>query len=145
MTDSRPFTPMTLDSALGATSSVTPKAMEKYPRLLASLSFADCERPRSAVCGTRLCIIGSIHSRFQNYLDAAVLFVAECLVHLRPSFQGLRVRDDERGINLVFHHPVEQIVCPSIYMRLPCSDCKPLVHERADGQLVEQTSIHARD
>src|SRR4051795_3208171 len=99
MTGSRPSIPAALHTTFGATSSATPRAIENRPRPLASLSWLDCERPRSAVLGTTLGMEGSVHSRFQHHLDASVLLVAEGLVHLGSSFERFGMGNDERRID----------------------------------------------
>src|SRR5438128_8264958 len=52
--------------------------------------------------------------RLQHDLDAAVLFVAEHLVHLRPLLQAHAVRDDEGRIDVAVLNVAEQFVGPPI-------------------------------
>src|SRR3954471_20150146 len=141
MIGSRSFKPAALQMARGATSSATPSAMEKYPRPLANLSCDDCERPGRAVLRTTSCMESSIHSRLQDHLDAAVLLVTECLVHFRAAFEGFGVSDHEGRVDLIFEHPVEQVISPTVHMRLPGANGQTLVHDGAQRNLVQQAAI----
>src|SRR3954447_13182634 len=85
----------------------------------------------------------SIHSRLQDYLDAAVLLVTECLVHLRAAFERLGVSDHEGGVDLIFEHPLEQVISPTVHMRLPGADGQSLVHDGAEWNLVQQPTVNA--
>src|SRR4051812_32250159 len=98
--------------ARGIASSAMPSAIEKYPSPLAVSSCIERDRPGRAVLGTKLAMIRSV--RLQHDLDAPVLFVAECLVHLRSFFERDPVRDDKRGIDLPLEDPAQEIVGPSI-------------------------------
>src|SRR3954463_11768470 len=86
---------------------------------------------------------GSVCSWFQHNLDAAVLLVAEGLVHLGSPFKGLGVGNDERRIDLIFEDAVEEIVGPSVHMGLPGADGQSLVHHRTHWKLVEQATVDA--
>src|SRR5579885_1755961 len=122
MTVSRPRMPAARVTARGITSSASPNAIERYPRPFATLLYEDCERPRRAVLGTGLCMVGSVHSRLQHHFDASVLLVSERLVHLRAALERFGVGDDKGGIDLVLHDPLEEIIGPTIDMGLAGSD-----------------------
>ena len=83
----------------------------------------------------------SIHSRLQDYLDAAVLLVTECLVHLGAAFERLGVSNHEGRVNLIFEHPVEQVISPSVHVGLPGADGQSLVHDGAQRNFVQQAAI----
>src|SRR3954462_3216790 len=87
---------------------------------------------------------GSVCSWFQHNLDAAVLLVAEGLVHLGSPFKRLGVGNDEGRIDLIFEGAVEEIVGPTVHMGLPGADGQSLVHHGSQWKLVEQAAIDAR-
>src|SRR3954447_26616699 len=100
----------------GAISSNAPRARLNQPSPLASRSLAVSELgPVATTFGSPsdlamleiYCIISQAPvswlfwvSRLEHDLDAAVLLVAEHLVHLRSLIEAHRVRDDERGVDL---------------------------------------------
>src|SRR3982751_6706880 len=137
------FKPATLQMARGATSSATPRAMEKYPRPRASLSCDDCDRPGRAVLRTTSCMEASIHPGLQHHLDAAVLLVTERLVHLWATFERLGVGNHERRVDLIFQYPIEQVVGPPVYMGLTGADGQSLVHDGSQRDFVQQAAIDA--
>src|SRR3954471_4711913 len=94
---------------------------------------------------TRLgCLRGGVASRMEHDFDAAVLLVAERLVHRRPLLQPDPMGDDEGGVDLAFLDAVQEIVGPAIDMGLAGADGQTLVHQRAERNLVEESAIDAR-
>src|SRR5215217_4455075 len=82
-------------------------------------------------------------SGLENNLDAAVLFVAEYLVHLGTVFEPDDVSDDERRIDLAFLDPAQQIVSPAIDVGLTRAHRQALVHQLTHRDLVDEPAIHA--
>src|SRR5947209_18542124 len=93
-------------SRRGATISARPSPMLNQPSPFAILSAAPAELvPVRRILGSpadrvtfERSIMGSPRSRLENNFDAAVLFVAEHLVHLGSLVEADGVRDDERRI-----------------------------------------------
>ena len=80
-------------------------------------------------------------SGFENDFDTAVMLVAEGLVYLRSLFKADGVGDDEAGVDLAFLNALEQIVRSVVDVGL---GGERLVHRRTEGNLVDQTAVHAR-
>src|SRR5688572_10883303 len=55
------------------------------------------------------------------------------------------MRDYEAGIDLVFFDPFEQRLHISLHVRLSGFKGQPLVHERAERDLVVEAAVHAGD
>ena len=68
------------------------------------------------------------------------MLVTEGLVYLRSLFKG----DDEAGVDLAFLDALEQIVRPAVDVGLAHAEGERLVHRRTEGNLVDQTAVHAR-
>src|SRR3982751_6511525 len=66
---------------------------------------------------------------FENDLDAAVLLVAEHLVHLRPFIEPRRVRDDKGWIDVAFLYEAQQLVGPAVDVSLSGADSQSFVHQ----------------
>src|SRR5688572_14780280 len=86
-----------------------------------------------------------VESGFEHDLDAAVLLVAEHVVHFWAVFEPDSVCDHETGIDLLGFDPLEQLVGPAFYVRLTHAKGQPLVHRHAEGDLVHETTVHTRD
>ena len=71
------------------------------------------------------------------------MLVAEGLVHLRSLFEADGVGDDEAGVDLAFLDALEQIVRPAVDVGLAHAEGERLVHRRTEGNLVDQTAVHA--
>ena len=75
----------------------------------------------------------------------AVLFVAKLSVHLRPVFEASPVGNDKGRIDLALLDAIEEIIGPTIDMRLSGPDRQTLVHEPAEWQLVHEAAVDAGD
>src|SRR5438309_1340168 len=129
-------------SAWGATSSVAPRAILNQPRPLREL--ADRLAAEQLIdAGSCACLCLHL-TGLEHDLDAAVLLVAESLVHGRAFGQTHPVGNDEGWIDLAFLDTVEQVIGPSIHVRLASPNGQSLVHDSAKWNLVEQTAIDAR-
>src|SRR5256885_5358399 len=82
---------------------------------------------------------------FQNDLDAAVLLVAEHLVHFGSVLEPHRVSDDEGGVDLFLLNAAKEVVGPAVDVGLTGANCQALVHELAHGNLVGKPAVDARD
>ena len=87
-----------------------------------------------AVCGS-LCSVMSAPSRRDEDLDAAVLLVAERLVHLRSLVELDPVGDDEGGVDLPLLDALEQVVGPAVDVGLPVRNVRPLFIMAPKGTL----------
>src|SRR3954451_24037765 len=83
-------------------------------------------------------------SRVQHDLDAAVLLVAERLVHRRPLLERNLVGDDEGRVDLSLLDPAQQVIAPAADVRLPGAHRDALVHQHAERDLVAQPAVDAR-
>src|SRR4051812_7572468 len=81
----------------------------------------------------------------QDDLDAAVLLVAEHLVHLGPLFETDRVGDDKRWIDLPLLNAAQKVIGPTVDVRLARPDGQPLVHHLTHRDLVDQPAIDTWD
>src|SRR4051794_7206403 len=105
--------PSVLASRRGAMISTVPRAIENQPRPRASAWAAESGRPFPWVSRR----IGSA-PRLEYDLDAAVLLVAERLVHLGAPLQWDLVGDDEGGVDLTLLDPPQEVAGPSVHVRL---------------------------
>src|SRR5215212_7330570 len=81
--------------------------------------------------------------RFQHDFDAAILFVAERLVHAGTVFEPLAVGYHKRRIDLAFLDATEEVVGPAIDVSLAGANCETLIHHHSDRKLVDQSAVHA--
>src|SRR4030081_3257402 len=97
-------------NAPGARSSARPRPMLNQPSARAAEREAAL-RPASL----RGIFMASSSVRFQNCLDAAVLLVAEGLVHLRAVLELAGVGDDERRVDHVLLDHAQQAIRPAVH------------------------------
>src|SRR5947209_107441 len=83
--------------------------------------------------------------RPQDDLDAAVLLVAEHLVHLRPVLERNGVGDDEGRIDLTFFDAAQEIVGPAVDVSLAHAEGEALVHRLTHRDFVDEAAINARN
>src|SRR5436305_4987438 len=81
----------------------------------------------------------------QHDFDAAVLLVAEHLVHLRALVEAHRVRNDKGGIDVAFLNVAEQLVGPAVDVGLSGAKTQSLVHQLPHRDLVGEAAIDAGD
>src|SRR3954447_2882231 len=157
MSASCPSIPSARPMVRAPSSSATPRPMLNQPSALPSVSTVLIELgPVSMIFGSPLeremfdsveSIVMAVlrGSRLQDDLDAAVLLVAEDLVHFRPVLEGGGMRDDEGGIDLSLFDAAKQIVRPAIHMGLAAAHGQALVHQHAHRDLVVEAGIDAGD
>src|SRR5829696_5759151 len=92
---------------------------------------------------SRLVLFQQPRLRLEDDLGAVVLFVAEDLE--APGGVGQRhgVADDEAGIDLAVADPVQQRPQVALDVALAGPDGQGPVHQRADGELVDQATVGA--
>src|SRR5215211_3583637 len=86
-----------------------------------------------------------LDSGLEHHLDAAVLLVAEGLVHLRPLLDRNRVGDDEGRVDLALADAAQEIVGPAVHVGLAHAPGEALVHRGAERDLVDEPAIDARN
>src|SRR5215213_2122161 len=84
-------------------------------------------------------------SGLENDFDAAVLLVAEHLVHFRSLFEAHSVSDDKGGIDVAFLDVAEQFVGPAVDVGLSGPNTQSLVHQLPHRDLVDEAAIHTGD
>src|SRR4051812_43178439 len=105
--------PRALVSSRVARSSTAPSTMLNQPSPHAIFSPVGSEFPCHSVLSVFLFITQITRGlRFQDDLDAAVLFLAEGLVELRSLLQRPFVRDDEGRVELPLPNAPQQVVRP---------------------------------
>src|SRR3954464_7059647 len=92
-----------------------------------------------------LCGLRDLSPRIQNNFRALVLLVAEDFIHLRRLIDGHAMAHHKTGIDLPVLDFLEQWLHVTHHVRLPRLHGESLIHERAQGDLVIEPRVHARN
>src|SRR3954467_5057425 len=84
---------------------------------------------------------GSRLSGLEDHLDAVVLLVPECLVHLGALLQGNLVRDHERRVDLAVDDRLQELLLVLLDVGLSHLEGQRLVHRGAHRDLVREPDV----
>src|SRR5690606_14319629 len=89
--------------------------------------------------------IGSLHSRFEHHLSRLVLLLVEEAIALARLLERQAMADEEGRVDAPLADHVEETREIFLHVRLPGADGQPLLHHGADGKVVDEAAVDARD